>query len=79
MIMELITQMHDLTLQTKLNLALNSSKRLNSKLRTSLPEAVRKLNRYYSISYELICVARSEEYSIFNSIIIETASTRRPS
>ena len=77
--MELITQMHDLASQTKLNLALNSSKRLNPELRTSLPEAVRKLGRYYSISYELVCVARSEEYSIFNSITIETAPTRRPS
>ena len=79
MAMELITQMHDLASQTKLNLALNSSKRLNPELRTSLPEAVRKLGRYYSISYELVCVARSEEYSIFNSITIETAPTRRPS
>ena len=77
--MELITQMHDLASQTKLSLALNSSKRLSPELRTSLPEAVRKLGRYYSISYELCCVARSEEYSIFNSITIETAPTRRPS
>lgn len=77
--MELITQMHDLASHTKLNLALNSSKRLNPELKTSLPEAVRKLGRYYSISYELVCVARSEENSIFNSITIETAPTRRPS
>lgn len=77
--MDLIIQMHDLTSQTKLNLALNFSKRLNPELKTSLPEAVRKLGRYYSISYELVCVARSEEYSIFNSITIETAPTRRPS
>lgn len=77
--MELITQMHSLASQTKLNLALNSSKSLDRELKTSLPEAVEKLGRYYSISYELICVARSEEYSIFNSIIIETAPTGRPS
>ena len=77
--MELITQMHNLASQTKLNLALKSSKSLDPELKTSLPEAVEKLGRYYSISYELICVARSEEYSIFNSIIIETAPTGRPS
>jgi len=77
--MELITQMHDLASQTKLNLALNSSKRLNPELKTFLPEAVGKLGRYYSISYELVCVARSEEYSIFNSITIETSPTLRPS
>jgi len=77
--MELITQMHDLASQTKLKLALNSSKRLNPELKTFLPEAVGKLGRYYSISYELIYVARSEEYSIFNSITIETSLTLRPS
>ncbi len=78
-VMELITQMHDLPSQTKLTLALNSSKRLNPELKKFLPEAVGKLGRYYSISYELVCVARSEEYSIFNSITIETSSTLRPS
>lgn len=77
--MDLITQMHDLASQTKLNLALDFSKSLNCELKTSLLEAVRKLGRYYSISYELVCVARSEEYSIFNSITIETAPTGRPS
>ena len=77
--MELITQMHGLASQTKFDLALNSSKRLNPELKTFLPEAVGKLGRYYSISYELVCVARSEEYSIFNSITIETSPTLRPS
>ena len=77
--MELITQMHDLALHTKLNLALDSSKRLNPELKTFLPEAVGKLGRYYSISYELVCVARNEEYSIFNNIAIETSPTLRPS
>ncbi|KAL8924983.1 MAG: hypothetical protein Q9172_002412 [Xanthocarpia lactea] len=76
--MELITQMHDLASQTKLKLALNSSKTLNPELKIFLPEAVEKLGRYYSISYELICVARSKEYSIFNSITIETSPTLRP-
>ncbi|KAL9124814.1 MAG: hypothetical protein Q9217_005900 [Psora testacea] len=77
--MELITQMHDLASQTKFKLALNSSRTLNPELKTFLPEAVGKLGRYYSISYELVCVARSEEYSIFNSITIETSPTLRPS
>ena len=77
--MELITQMHDLASQTKLKLALNSSKTLNPELKTFLPEAVGKLGRYYSISCDLVCVARSEEYSIFNSISIETSPTLRPS
>ena len=77
--MDLITQMHDLASQTKLNLALNISKSLNPELKTSLLEAVGKLGRYYSISYELVGVVRNEEYSIFNSITIETAPTGRPS
>ncbi|MCJ1252132.1 hypothetical protein MMC30_009370 [Trapelia coarctata] len=77
--MELITQMHDLASQTKLNLALNSSTKVNAELKTFLPEAVGKLGRYYSISYELVCVARSEEYSIFSSITIESSPTLRPS
>ena len=77
--MELITRMHDLASRTKLRLALDSSKTLNPELKIFLPEAVAKLGRYYSISYELVCVARSEEYSIFNSITIDTSRTLRPS
>ena len=77
--MELIIQMHDLASQTKLRLALDSSKTLNPELKTFLPEAVGKLGRYYSISHELVGIARSEEYSIFNSITIETSPTPRPS
>lgn len=77
--MELISQMHDLASYTKFKLALNSSKTLYPELKRFLPEAVEKLGRYYSISCELVCIARSEEYSIFNSITIETASTLRPS
>ena len=77
MIMELITQMHGLSFQTKLNLTLKFSKSLNPELKTFLFEAVRKLGRYYSISCELVCVARSEEYSIFNSITIKTSSILR--
>ena len=77
--MELLTQMHDLASRTKLKSALDSSKTLNPELKTFLPEAVGKLGRYYSISCELICVARSEEYSIFNSITIETSPTMPPS
>ncbi len=69
--------MHDLSSQTKLNLTLNFSKRLNSELKTFLSEAVKKLDRYYSISYELVCVAQSEKYFIFNSITIETSSILR--
>ena len=77
--MELIIQMHELASQTKLELALDCSKTLNSELKRSLPDHVRKLGRYYSVSYELICVVRSEEYSIFKSITVETAPTGRPS
>ncbi|KAL9591377.1 MAG: hypothetical protein Q9179_007784, partial [Wetmoreana sp. 5 TL-2023] len=77
--MELITQMHDLASRTKLRLALDSSKTLNPELKIFLPEAVGKLGRYYSISHELVCVARSEEYSIFNSITVDTSPTLRPS
>ena len=77
--MELTTQMHYLASQTKLNLALNSSKELSPELKISLLEAVGKLGRYHSISYELLGLARSEQYSIFNSIKIETSPTLRPS
>ena len=76
--MELITQMHSLASVTKLKLALNSSKTLDPELKTFLPEAVGKLGRYYSISCELICVARSEEYSIFNSITVDNCPISRP-
>ena len=73
--MELITQMHDLASQTKLRLALDSFKTLSHELKILLLEGVGKLGRYYSISYELVCAARSEEYSIFNSITVDTSST----
>ena len=77
--MELITQMHDLVSHTKLKLALNSSKTINPELKKFLPEAVGKLGRYYSISYELVNLTRNEQYSIFNSITIETSPKLRPS
>lgn len=77
--MDLITLMHDLASQMKLKSALESSSRLDPGLKSFLPEAVGKLGRYYSISYELVCAARSKEYSIFHSVAIETSSIRRPS
>ncbi|KAL9116797.1 MAG: hypothetical protein Q9187_006674 [Circinaria calcarea] len=78
MAMDLITQMHELDSQMMLKLALGSSS-LEGSIKKFLPEAVGKLGRYCSISYELICAARNKEYSIFNSIIIEASSIRRPS
>ncbi len=76
-IMNLITLMHDLTSQMKLKSALEFFSRLDSELKSFLSEAVEKLDRYYSISYELVCVARSKKYSIFHSVAIETSSIRR--
>ena len=77
--MDLITHMHSLASQTKLKSALESSTRLDGGLKRFLPEAVGKLGRYYSISYELICATRSKEYSIFHSVAIETSPIQRPS
>ncbi len=77
--MDLITRIHDLASQTKFKWALKSSSRLDPGLKSFLPEAVGKLGRYYSISYELVCVVRSREYSIFNRISIEAYPIRRPS
>lgn len=77
--MDLITRMHDLTSQMKFKSALESSSTLDPGLKSFLPEAVGKLGRYYSVSYELVCAARSREYSIFNRITIEAYPIRRPS
>lgn len=77
--MSLITHMHDLATQTKLRLALNSSSRLDPVLKTSLPEAVMKLGRYYAASYELVCAARNKKYSIFDNVTVEASPIRRPS
>lgn len=77
--MGLITLLHDLATQTTLKLALESSSRINPELKSSLPEAVMKLGRYYSISYELVCAARSKEYSIFDRVAIESSPVRRTS
>ena len=79
MAMDLITLMHELASQMKLKSALESSPRLDPVLKSFFPEAVGKLGRYYSISHELICVARSKEYSIFHSVAIGTSPIRRPS
>ncbi len=76
-IMNLITFMHDLTSQMKLKSALEFFSRLDSELKSFLSEAVKKLDQYYSISYELVCVARSKKYSIFHSVAIETSSIQR--
>ena len=77
--MDLITQMYELGSQMKLKSALESSSKLESGVKEFLPEAVEKVGRYYSISYELVCAAQNKEYSIFNSIMIETSPIRRPS
>lgn len=77
--MGLITNLHDLATQTKLKLALNSSSKLNPSLKTSLPEAVMKLGRYYTISHELVCAARNKKYSLFDNVTIEASPIRRPS
>ena len=77
--MDLITRMHDLASQMQFKSALESSLRLNPGLKSSLPEAVGKLGRYFSISYELVCAVRSREYSMFNRITIEASRIRVPS
>ena len=77
-VMELIIDMHDLTSQMKLRLALQSSSRLEPGLVTFLPDAVEKLARYYSIAHELVCTARTSEYSIFNHIAIGNCTIRPP-
>lgn len=76
-IMDLITQMYELGSQMKFKSALESSK-LEKGVKESLPVAVGKIGRYYSISYELVCAARNREYSILNKIVIEKSSIRRP-
>ena len=76
--MELIIHMHDLISQMKLRLALQSSSRLESGHVTFLHDAVGKLARYYSISNELVCAARTKEYSVFNHIAIEKCTVRPP-
>ena len=77
--MDLITQMYELGSQMKLKSALESSSKLESGVKEFLPEAVEKVGRYYSISYELVCAAQNKEYSIFSSIMIETSPIRHPS
>lgn len=76
-IMNLITFMHNLTLQMKLKSVLEFFSRLDFELKSFLSEAVEKLDRYYSINYELICVARSKKYFIFHNVAIKTSSIRR--
>ena len=76
--MDLITQMYELGSQLKFKLVLESSSKLENGVKESLPVAVGKIGRYYSISYELVCAARNKEYSIFNSIVIEKSPIRRP-
>lgn len=78
-IMDLIIQIYELGSQTKLKPALESSSTLESSSKESLPLAVGKLGRYYSISHELVCAARSKKYSLFENIQISTSSIKPPS
>lgn len=69
--------MHDLASQMKLKLALKFFSRLDFEFKSFLLEVVKKLDRYYSISYELVCVVRSKKYFIFHNVAIETSLIQR--
>jgi len=69
--------MHDLASQMKLKLAFEFFLKLDFELKSFLLEVIEKLDRYYLISYELVCVVRSKKYSIFHNVAIETSSIRR--
>ena len=76
-IINILKQAHELISQTNIKAALENS-RLDATLKESLPEAVGKVGRYYSVSRDLVRMARSSKYRVFNRISIKSIQISVP-
>jgi hypothetical protein len=73
---EIIKQAHEFPLVT-LSAALQSSM-LEPTLKQYLPEAIGKLARYYSATFELVCAARDRTCRVFQNIQVEPFQIQMP-
>ena len=70
-LMEIVTKAHDLALDPTLSTVIRSSSILETRLKTSLPEVLGKIGRYYAAASELICAARDRKCRVFLKVRIE--------
>ncbi|MCJ1386335.1 hypothetical protein MMC17_009461 [Xylographa soralifera] len=73
---EIIKQAHEFPLVT-LGAALQSSM-LEPTLKQYLPEAIGKLARYYSATFELVCAARDRTCRVFQNVQVEPFQIQMP-
>ncbi|KAI9786770.1 MAG: hypothetical protein M1835_002969 [Candelina submexicana] len=71
LLMSIAEQTHELFSMTRFEEALSLFGTNDLVLKNSLREGPGKVGRYYSASYELICAARTREWSIFKQIRID--------
>ena len=68
---------HEYSMATDLSAALRTFSG-NPNLKGHLPEAIRKLGRYYSAACELVCPVRDRKYSLFQNIRVEPFQVPMP-
>ena len=73
----IVRQLHAFSLSTNLGQALKTSM-LNPSLKAHLPEAIGKVGRYYSATFELVCAARHRNCRLFESIDVEPFQIQMP-
>lgn len=77
-LMKIVTEAHDLTLDPTLGTVIRSSSVLDTRLKTSLPEVLGKIGRYYATASELICAARDRKCRVFLKVGIEPCQIEVP-
>lgn len=78
LVKQMVSLSYEMTKSGILATALRSSK-LDPSIIASLPEALGKVGKYYSISCELISAARQRSKHIFQNIKVEPVSVSKPS
>jgi hypothetical protein len=71
----IVRQLHAFSLSTNLGKALQTSM-LEPSLKAHLPEAIGKVGRYYSTTFELVCAARHRNCRLFDSIDVELSHSQ---
>ncbi|KIM96820.1 hypothetical protein OIDMADRAFT_44371 [Oidiodendron maius Zn] len=73
----IVRRLHAFSLNTNLGRALQTSM-LDPSLKAHLPEAIGKVGRYYSATFELVCAARHRICRLFESIDVEPFQIQMP-
>lgn len=73
----IVRRLRAFSLNTNLGRALQTSM-LDPSLKAHLPEAIGKVGRYYSATFELVCAARHRICRLFDSIDVESFQIPMP-